>query len=113
MHEISLINSIFRTLEEQFPDRMDGLLRVKVKAGLLSNVQPMLMQSAWEAVLECDTKYQGIVLDMEVLPVLIQCDRCGKVSEVNDYVFICSCGEPCRNIIQGNELLISEVEFDE
>jgi hydrogenase nickel incorporation protein HypA/HybF len=50
---------------------------------------------------------------MEVLPVLIQCDRCGKVSEVNDYVFICSCGEPCRNIIQGNELLISEVEFDE
>jgi hydrogenase nickel incorporation protein HypA/HybF len=113
MHEISLVQSIFRTLEEQFPEKMDNLLRVKIKAGLLSNVQPLLMQSAWDAVLECDPRYEGIKLDMEVLPVLIECEKCGKVSQVDDYVFICSCGEPCRNIIQGQELLISEVEFEE
>jgi hydrogenase nickel incorporation protein HypA/HybF len=113
MHELSLVQSIFSTIEEQFPGRMDKLLRVKVKAGVLSNVQPLLMQSAWDAVLECEEQYAGIQLDMEVLPVLIQCDACGKVSQVDDYVFICACGEPCRNILQGNELMISEVEFDE
>ncbi|HSK13756.1 MAG TPA: hydrogenase maturation nickel metallochaperone HypA [Phnomibacter sp.] len=113
MHEISLVHSIFRTLREQFPDKMDDVLRVKIKAGLLSNVQPLLMQSAWEAVLECEMDNKDIRLEMEMLPVLIECSRCGKVSQVDDYVFICSCGEPCRNIIQGQELLISEVEFEE
>jgi hydrogenase nickel incorporation protein HypA/HybF len=113
MHEISLVHSIFRTLKEQFPDKMDNLLRVKVKAGLLSNVQPLLMQSAWEAVLECEPEYGNVQLDMEILPVLIECAKCGKVTQVDDYVFICSCGEPCRNIIQGQELMISEVEFEE
>ena len=113
MHEISLVHGIFRTLQEQFPDKMESLLRVKVKAGLLSNVQPLLMQSAWDAVLECEPEHGDVKLDMEVLPVLIECTKCGKVSQVDDYVFICSCGEPCRNIIQGQELLISEVEFEE
>lgn len=113
MHEISLVNSIFRTLKEQFPEKMEKLIRVKLKAGLLSNVQPILMQNAWEAVQACEPQYEGVKLDMEVLPVLMACEGCGKVSQVDDYVFICSCGEPCRNIIQGQELLISEVEFDE
>jgi hydrogenase nickel incorporation protein HypA/HybF len=113
MHEISLVQSIFRTLEGQFPGKMDTLVRVKVKAGLLSNVQPLLMQSAWDAVLECEPERGQVKLDMEVLPVLIECGACGKVSQVDDYCFICACGEPCRNIIQGQELLISEVEFEE
>lgn len=113
MHELSLVQSIFRNLEEQFPDKMDKLLRVKIKAGLLSNVQPVLLQNAWDAVLECTPGYAGIKLDMEVLPILISCEKCGKVSQVDDYVFICSCGEPGRNIIQGNELLISEVEYED
>jgi hydrogenase nickel incorporation protein HypA/HybF len=113
MHEISLVNSIFRTLQEQFPDKMDRLIRVKLKAGLLSNVQPILMQNAWDAVLECEPQYKGIALDMEVLNILMQCETCGEISQVDDYVFICKCGAPCRNIIQGQELLISEVEFDE
>jgi hydrogenase nickel incorporation protein HypA/HybF len=113
MHEISLVHSIFRSLQEQFPDKMETLLRVKVKAGMLSNVQPLLLQSAWDAVQECEPKYEGVKLDMEMLPVLIECSQCGKVSQVDDYCFICSCGEPCRNIIQGMELMISEVEFEE
>lgn len=113
MHEISLVNSIFRTLQEQFPQKMDKLVRVKLKAGLLSNVQPLLMQSAWDAVLECEPTYEGVRLEVEVLPILIHCEQCGVTNEVKDYVFICKCGKPSRNVIQGNELLISEVEFEE
>lgn len=99
-------------MESEFPDRMQAITRIQLKAGLLSNVQPILMQNAFEAVVADEPQYQHIRLQVEVLPILVRCDRCHEISEVHQYRFVCACGEPCRNIIQGEELLISEVEFD-
>ncbi len=112
MHEISLVRNIFKTLEAEFPEKMHTLRRVQLKAGLLSNVQPILMESAWQAVLESDPSLQSISLDVQVLPILIHCNACGTTSEVLQYRFICPCGQPSKDIIQGEELLISEVEFE-
>jgi hydrogenase nickel incorporation protein HypA/HybF len=113
MHEISLVRSIFSTLEDEFPSRMDHITCVRLKAGILSNVQPILMQNAFEAVVEDEPKYAGIRLEVEVLPILILCEDCGSTSKVENYRFICSCGRPSKNIIQGEELLISQVEFSD
>jgi hydrogenase nickel incorporation protein HypA/HybF len=111
MHEISLVRNIFRTLEEEFPGRVEKLSRIQLKAGILSNVQPILMQNAFEAVVEDEPKYAGIKLEVEVLPILIHCDDCDKTTEILNYRFVCDCGKPSRNIIQGEELMISQVEF--
>ncbi len=113
MHEISLVRNIFRTLEDEFPADMDRLRAIYLKAGLLSNVQPILMQNAFAAVLEVEPRYQQTTLHVEVLQILIHCDECGKTTEVQRYRFICSCGKPSRNVIQGEELLINKVEFSE
>ncbi len=111
MHEISLVRNIFRTLEEEFPADMNRIRGIYLKAGLLSNVQPILMQNAFAAVLEDEPKYQQTSLHVEVLPILIHCDDCDKTTEVQQYKFVCSCGRPSRNVVQGEELLISKVEF--
>ena len=111
MHEISLVRNIFKTLEAEFPDRISKLTRIRLKAGLLSNVQPILIQNAFEAVAEDEIRYAGIKLEVEILPILIFCDECGKTSQVVNYRFVCECGKPSRNIIQGEELMISQVEF--
>ncbi len=111
MHEISLVRNIFRTLKDEFPEKMDKVQRVQLKAGLLSNVQPILMQNAWEAVLADEPLYAGIRLEVKVLPILIYCSECDVTNEVENYRFVCACGKPSRNIVQGEELLISEVEF--
>jgi hydrogenase nickel incorporation protein HypA/HybF len=113
MHEISLVRNIFRTLEEEFPDKVDQLRGIFLRVGLLSNVQPILMQNAFEAVLQDEPRYSNTRLHVEVLPILIKCDDCGTVTEVQQYKFICSCGKPGRNIIQGEEMLISKVEFED
>jgi hydrogenase nickel incorporation protein HypA/HybF len=113
MHEISLVRNIFRTLEEEFPVDMDRIRGIYLKAGLLSNVQPILMQNAFAAVLEDEPKYQQTSLHVEVLPILIHCDDCDKTTEVQQYKFVCSCGKPSRNVVQGEELLISKVEFED
>lgn len=111
MHEISLVRSIFRTLEEEFPEDMDRLRQIYLKVGLLSNVQPLLMESAFQAVIEDEPRYKMTSLAVEVLPVLIRCDTCGKVTEVHNYKFVCECGVASKNVIQGEELLISKVDF--
>ncbi len=113
MHEISLVRNIFRTLEEEFPNDLDRIRAINLRVGLLSNVQPILMQNAFQAVIEDEPKYKKTTLNVEVLPILIHCDDCNIASEVHQYRFICPCGKPSRNVIQGEELLISSVEFEE
>ena len=113
MHEISLVRNIFRTLEDEFPGEMGRLRGIHLRVGLLSNVQPLLMQSAFEAVLLDEPQYQKASLYVELLPILVYCGECEKTSEVSNYKFVCSCGRPSKNIVQGEELLISRVEFAE
>ena len=113
MHEISLVRNIFKTLEDEFPGEIENVRGIHLTVGLLSNVQPILMQNAFEAVLEAEPKYNKTTLHVEVLSVLIHCDECDKTTEVKDYKFICTCGRPSRNIVQGEELLITKVEFFE
>ena len=111
MHEISLIRNIFKTLQDEFPTEINKVRGIYLTVGLLSNVQPILMQSAFDAVLQDEPIYNKTTLHVNVLPVLIFCDDCKINSEVFNYKFACSCGKPSRNIVQGEELLISKVEF--
>lgn len=113
MHEISLVRNIFRTLEEEFPGRVEQVRTIRLKVGLLSNVQPILMQNAFAAVLEDEPRYAAAALEVEVLPVLIQCEACGNTTTVQQYKFVCTCGTPSKNIVQGEELMISQVVFED
>lgn len=111
MHEISLVRNIFKTLEDEFPGEINNVRGIHLTVGLLSNVQPILMQNAFEAVLADEPKYEKTTLHVDLLPVLIYCDDCDITTEVQQYRFVCGCGKPSRNIVQGEELLISKVEF--
>lgn len=113
MHEIYLIKNIFKTLEDEFPGEIENVRQIYLTVGLLSNVQPILMQNAFKAVLEDEPQYKNSSLHIEVLPVLIYCADCDTKTEVHHYRFVCSCGKPSSNIIQGEEVLITKVEFAE
>ena len=112
MHEISLVRNIFRTLEEEFDEEaLNRLERIDLKVGMLSNVEPVLMQNAFEAVTEDEIRFRNVVLHINVVPIKIRCELCDEVSEVANYTFKCSNGHPTKNIIQGEELLIERVHF--
>jgi hydrogenase nickel incorporation protein HypA/HybF len=113
MHEISLVRTIFRTLEEQFtPEELDNVEVIELKIGPLANVEKILLQNAFDAVVEEDeVRFKGVVLKVNMVPILIQCPVCDQITEVHQYRFVCSCGKPCGNVVQGNELMIERVVF--
>ena len=113
MHEVSLVRSVVRTLEDEFG--VAELARVRdvyLRVGLLSNVEPALMQNAFWAVQAAAPRYAALTLHVEVLPILVQCELCGHESTITNYRFVCArCDRPTKNIIQGTELLIHQVSF--
>lgn len=115
MHEISLVRSIFNTLEAEFSTEELGQLNtIELKVGLLSNVEPVLMQNAFEAVTSAENKYLKVELKVEVVPIEIYCEHCKVNSTITDYKFACaSCGRPNNNVVKGMELLIHRVHFNE
>ena len=112
MHEISLVRNIFCTIEEQYPDIPPEKIKcIYLQVGELSNVEPVAMHNAFEAVIENDIRYRNAELHIKVTTILIYCDDCKKTSGIKDYHFVCSCGKPSKKLVQGDELLITKIEF--
>lgn len=113
MHEISLVRSIFSTLEAEFSsDELTAISAIDLKVGLLSNIQPTLMQNAFEAVTSVEKKFETTKLNIEVVPIEIYCAPCAETSAIQNYKFVCQhCGQPNNNVTQGTELLIHRVHF--
>ena len=113
MHEISLVRTIFSTLEAEFPtEELHKITGIDLKIGLLSNVEPLLMHNAFEAVCTAEEKFQGVQLKIETVPVEVYCNDCDHHSTIQNYKFACaSCGKPNNNVVKGTELLIHGVRF--
>lgn len=115
MHETSIVNSIIRTLEVEFDEeKLNKLSGIFIKVGILSNIQPLLLQSAFQAYGDNDERYHDIQMHVEMTEIKIQCETCNHSTDVKNYRFICeNCGLPSKNLIQGEEMLIHKVEFED
>lgn len=114
MHELSLIRQTIRSIEELYPKEELLLLEeIHLKIGELSNVEPILLQNAFDAVVSVEkSDYKEVKLVVEKIPIVIQCQKCGVKTTVQGYLFLCSgCGLPSNNIIQGEELHIAGLKF--
>lgn len=113
MHEISLVRNVFNTLEAEFsPEDLQQLQAIDLKIGLLSNVEPLLLQNAFEAVTTAEEKFQSVQLNITLVPIEIFCAACNTHTQIENYRFACaSCRQPNNNVVKGTELLIHQVHF--
>ena len=113
MHEVSLVRTMFNTLDDSFSqEELSRLTGIDLKVGLLSNVEPILLQNAFSAVTEAEEKYQSVQLNIELVPIEIHCTTCDSHTTIENYKFACSsCGQPNNNVVKGTELLIHKVHF--
>ncbi|QCX52564.1 hydrogenase maturation nickel metallochaperone HypA [Elizabethkingia sp. JS20170427COW] len=112
MHELSIVKDIFDTLERHYQKKVDDIQKIQVTAGLLSNVQPVLIQNTFDAFIAESPKYREMELEVIVKEIIAHCEECRKDFPVQYHKFVCPIYDtPSSNIVQGNELFISEVIF--
>ena len=115
MHETSIVNSIMRTLEQEFEaEKLNRMKAIYVKVGILSNVERRLLHNACSAYHLTHPQYHHVELHVESTTLKIQCEVCDHITDVQKYRFICDkCDRPSKNVIQGEEMLIHKVEFED
>lgn len=112
MHELSIVQDIFDTLNEHYDSKIEDIEKVQITAGLLSNVQPVLIQNAFDAFIAENKNYNEIELEVLVNEIVAYCEKCQKNFEVKYHKFVCEdCSTPSSTIVKGNELFISQVIF--
>lgn len=111
MHELSIVKDIFDTLTSHYESRVNNIQKIQVTAGLLSNVQPVLIQNAFDAFILENIHYRDMEMEVVVNDIIAHCAHCQKNFSVHFHRFVCECGQPSSNIVQGDELYISQVIF--
>lgn len=112
MHELSIVKDIFDTLNEHYDSNIEDIEKVQITAGLLSNVQPVLIQNAFDAFIADNQNYNEIELEVLVNEIVAYCEHCHKNFEVKYHKFVCEdCSTSSSTIVKGNELFISQVIF--
>lgn len=112
MHELTIVKDIFDTLIENYNTKVNDITKIEITAGLLSNVQPVLIKNAFIAFVEENSDYKDIELDVKVNEIEAFCESCSKTFIVKYHKFVCDkCTTPSTTIVKGMELHISQVVF--
>ena len=83
MHETSIVNSIIRTLEQEFEaEKLNKMKSIHLKVGILSNIEPRLLYNAYDASHMMNPKYQNVKLEIEMTELKIQCEVCDHITDV-------------------------------
>lgn len=114
MHELSIACSIVETVEENLPTERAKATKINLKIGKLSGVVKDALLFSFEIAAE-GTRVEGAQIEIEELPVLVFCRKCGESSELGSPpIFRCLiCSESTAELIQGKEMEIVSIEFDD
>jgi len=114
MHELSIMQSLRDQLEEiARAHRARRVARVALEVGALSNIVPDLLREAFYAYREADPLLAGASLEIRSLPIRVRCRSCHAESAPAGYRIRCeACGGVGVDVIQGEELLLRDVEME-
>jgi hydrogenase nickel incorporation protein HypA/HybF len=114
MHELGIATSILESVESA-ARRNPGvhITKVGVKVGELAGVDVDALQFGFECMVK-DTEWEPLQLEVESIPRVQRCPKCGHEFRMTDYDPQCpQCGEFATLCISGEELDIAYMEVDE
>lgn len=113
MQEEKLVQNIFDTLKENFSSKINEICEIEITVGLLSNVDPILLESAFDKFIKEHSNYKNIKLHIKLIDIEAVCKICNKTFGIENQNFICNtCTTPSTTIVKGKELHISKVIFE-
>lgn len=115
MHELTIAQNICDIVKRELED-IDGIKevrKIRVKVGKLSGVVPDSLNFCFGFVSE-GTPMEGASLEIEEIPVEVECNRCGDRFSLQEPLFVCpGCGSGDLGILAGQELLLQSIEVEE
>ena len=111
MHEYSVASSLLDLVEEHVrAHAASRVLRIHVRIGEQSGVEPELLRSAWELVRE-QTQAAGALLELHAVPVRWECRACEKTLVPTISLRCPDCGGAAQ-LAAGSELFLDRIELE-
>ncbi len=113
MHEYSIVQSLLDSCEEQ-AQKNDAkkITKVVVKIGVLSGVEPDLLQTAFDTFKEA-TICEESQFVINIQPILIKCQKCNTQSELSKHQYACpKCESVEIDILDGEEMYLMQLEME-
>lgn len=113
MHEYSIVQSLLDSCEEHAKQNdSTKVTKVVVKIGVLSGVEPDLLQTAFDTFKE-KTVCDGAEFIINHQKVLISCLSCGKESTLEKNEFCCpACNSNKIKVIDGEDMFLMSLEME-
>ena len=113
MHELSICMSLMEQLEAIARERnADSIVRVELEVGVLSGVEPDLLENAWP-IASSGTIAEQAELHIETGDLVVECSNCGARTNAEPNRLRCSaCGSIRTRVVSGDELMLLRVEIE-
>ncbi len=113
MHEYSIVQSLIESCEEHATsNNAKRVTKVVVKIGVMSGVEPHLLEEAFEVFKEasvCD----ACEFIMNIQKVKIECLACGNTQELEKNEYLCpACQSIEIKIIDGEDMFLMQLELE-
>ena len=112
MHEVGIISAMLKTIEGVMEEEnLTHVEKIVLQVGELSGVLPHYMRECFPAAVY-KTRFQDTKLELDIVPGIARCNRCGK--EFNGLKYDLTCPD-CGNRddftrLTGDELIIKEIQ---
>lgn len=114
MHEAAIAQNIIQAVEQRLAqgDISGRVAKVFLQVGRLRGVVAENLKFLF-GVLAQGTKLDGVLLEVESVPIRASCADCQASMEIEELFFRCSrCGSGRLRMLSGDELQISAVEVE-
>ena len=113
MHEYSMVQSLIDSCKKHVKENdATKVTKIVVKIGVLSGVEPYLLQSAFE-MFKIDTICHEANLVLNIQKMKIRCNNCNCEQELDKNEFICpKCASYSLKVLDGEEMYLMSLELE-
>jgi len=113
MHEMSIVvNLVEAILEEAEKHGAKKIKTVYLKVGKLNQIIPETLQYCYKIATQ-DSIAADSELEVDEVSITAKCNKCGKIFEVEDFIFMCpDCQVSDTETISGDELTIESIDIE-
>ena len=113
MHELAVCQGLMGQVEQvAMREQAVRVTRIVLQIGPLSGVEPRLLCDAFP-IAAAGSLAEGAVLQVESMPIRVECSQCGAQSEATANRLICgACGDWRTRLLSGEELILQSVELE-